>query len=394
MRVESVVQETSFARDRGLGLPMTTRTDMLVPLFSDDESCASWIERAGETLGVGSALLDLDRDAPERLKSLAMLGRPSPSHLAELDAYRDGGQLAQLSRAPRTDRLFCAVCALKRLLEGKTYVREKRWEVAWATSCARDATPLLEEPPGRIEDIIRTQQFAPLDKEILAASSRTEPPWFTLNYLDWSLLWRRVAALETSWHRGERLDDLQVLSDIAAVLCADFDLTPDRSAIALLCRLPSIPSGYQLPEPVSGRDCALSSALSVHVRRTAMTVAYALFEIALMKSRLPRVFPQTSVLASVFLRVWPQLLSVAHPAMWRWLVNASRQWPNRHAFAVMMALERICPQARTRLESLVSEPLFARHLGRLNRRRTIEWSLASTDRRVDGCENSVLWDDQ
>jgi len=394
MKVESVVQKRPFARDQSFGLPVTARADALVPLVSSDESCASWIDRAGLVLGVDCALADPDGDAPDQWTSLAILGRATPPQLAELNAYRGSGRLAQFNRAPRTDRLFCPLCALNRLLEGKTYIREKRWDIAWSTSCAKDATPLLEEPPESIEDVIRTQQFNVLDSEILAASSQSVTPWLTLNYLDWSLLWRCVTALETSWHRGERLEDLRVLSDIAAVLCADFDLTPGRSAIALLCRLPSIPWAYRLPNHGSGMDCALSSSLSVHVRRTAMAMAYALLEVALMRSRLPRLFPQTSVLAPVFVGLWPRLVPIAHPAMWRWLADASRRWSNQHAFAVMIPLERICPQARTRLELLIRDPLLGRHRERLKRRRTIEWPLSNWDRLANVYESPVLWDDQ
>ncbi|MHB8743106.1 MAG: hypothetical protein ACYC9L_08245 [Sulfuricaulis sp.] len=319
-------------------------------------------------------------DEPELLQCLAALGDVSDSRRDGLNRYRVSGRLSSDVRAARPNRLYCPKCAVNRYQQGRTYIREEIWELPWASSCIRDGTPLLEQPVDSIRNVVQMQQYTQLEQAILDAAERTEMPYWISDYLDWAPLWRRISSLEVKWRRGEALDDLRVISDIAAVLCADFYPVPERSAIALLCNLPSVPYGYRLPEPTAHSGGALASVPNVHVRRTAMTVAYTLLEVAFMKSRLPRIFPLTETFTPKLVTLWTTIFSFAHPATWKWLLNAADGWPDRHACAVSFVLRETYVEADAFFESFVSNGLLERHMKRLKNRRTIAWVLAPVHR--------------
>jgi hypothetical protein len=366
----------SFADDHPAWPLSTGGATSLVPHYWNEESCGSWIDRTASALGADGALSDLIEDDPTLLEVLANLGDATDSQLKALDHYRASGQLSLHARASHPNRLYCPKCALNRFLEGRTFIREVIWELPWATSCVRDGTPLLEQPADPMGDVIRTQHHTNLDQAILDASERTALPWSISEYLDWSPLWRRLSSFEAKWYCGKALDDLRVISDIAAVLCADFYTVPEHSAIALLCSLPSVPYGYRLTEPTARSGMALRYLPDVHVRRTAMTVAYTLLEVAFMKSRLPRIFLQTETFTPPLVKIWSTIFSFAHPATWKWLLKTADGWPDRHAYAIGFVLKETYVEADVFWESFASNKLLARHMKRARNRRTIAWVLA------------------
>lgn len=378
-RMESHGPASSFSATQATSLPLGTLTHTIVPGVFREESWASWFQRAVRTIGVAESASFIARSRPKLVETLIGLsGADAPRQQKALQDYRAIGSVWLFHSSSQASRLYCPKCAFKRFLEGKTPIREEIWDIPWSTFCLRDGTPLLEQPEEGLAEIIATQLYDPLETLILEAAKQSEHPAYTYDsyYLDWSPIWPRIRELEILWHGGESLDVLKAVTDTAAALCANFYSTPEYSAITALCKLPERPYGDRLTQPTSFGHVGLSEVISVHVRRTAMAVAYAMLETALASCRLPRILPRRKSL-QVGLQLWLRMSRLAHPDMWRWLMNATYGWPKQCDFALCAMLKDLIPEAKDRWDALlISDGLLARHEKRFRCSGTIPWGLA------------------
>lgn len=335
-----------------MSLPADIATDHLLPRYRPNETTSSLVDRAARALRVTSdGLLQLLLDRAWLSEVLVKRIAGSEPDDVQIALDRELIALARTLRFQSTDRLprlYCARCAYLRFHDGWPYFREHAWAVPWASFCPHDGWPLLEEPAQSMRSVLRNAAWPQEDRSILEARTiwRVSPQ--TQTHLSWAPVWKVVAELEREWRGGDRLELLQMIGDIASMLCGNFHIHRDFSVLATVCVLPEPRYGFR--RTVSIRDASKSTmeGANVHARRAAMCAGYSLLEAALARPGSPPITTDHRAANAIGRKFWWKVSRWTGVAPWYWLRNeVETRWPERYREPVMTYVMTLMAESRS-----------------------------------------------
>jgi len=336
--------DTTFVPLEGAWLPTSVHAQTLLPSREPEESLLSWIDRAARVVRV----------VPDHLLLLSMQNAGIRAALVTCavgskdDARSEGERsLHDLvyaywsSDGANPPRAYCARCSYLRHVCGRPYIRKVAWSIPWATFCKEDGWPLLMEPAQPMAQLVRDQAWPREDREVLAARTLWRVVPQPATHLQWAPLWPRMAALERRWHEGRAQALQQVITDLATMLCANFNGLRDYSLLATVCALPPDRYGARRLDPVIRDPRPVAQVSNVHVRRAAYCAAYCLLETALAERGGRAIDAEPDDVVDAGQRFWKAVVEQRRYRGWRWLLSAATAWPESCRCGVEAMLTRM-----------------------------------------------------